>query len=263
MASQQTIKKSPAAPPCGRDSNEGKSTVESHQCNGSSMAPPFSRSRTWGQSVMVVPEPVRRGAGVVKCKSKPFNHIIVSRNWGLLLVVAQSETSCLLDQHSHSDFFQLSVIHANLLQKKKKRMWWRGYPGECQNFKCYFGQNMIEKYQIVSTLEYINSRLPKHIASNPILNKALTSSANAGKCPLILEILLKKTSLCIILIFLTKTSKFNATIQSCSQSFLAMIPRSSSHMVSPFEMKNLSNEKTKALRCLKKFLIYIFYITYT
>lgn len=32
--------------------------------------------------MMAVPQPVRRGAGVVNCKSMPFDHIVIRKNRG-------------------------------------------------------------------------------------------------------------------------------------------------------------------------------------
>lgn len=70
--------KSPAAPPYGHDSNEGKSTTESTGAKTS--CPAVTKAGLWDESMRAVLEPVRRGAGVVRCYSKPFDHIIVCSN---------------------------------------------------------------------------------------------------------------------------------------------------------------------------------------
>lgn len=66
----QYFKKSSAATPYGHDSNEGKSTVVSISAVLLMSHPAVSKAGHYRLEMMAVPEPVRRGAGVVNCQIK-------------------------------------------------------------------------------------------------------------------------------------------------------------------------------------------------
>lgn len=96
--------------------------------------------------MMAEPEPVRRGAGVVNCKSKPSDHIFTCRNWGHLPPNDESQKpAAFLCPHHHFHSTRLTVTllslcHSHKLNKNKLICDMRGIPenadrGFCKAFK--------------------------------------------------------------------------------------------------------------------------------
>lgn len=71
---------------------------------------------------MAVPEPVRRGAGVVNCKSKPFDHIC--KGWSHLLPSNEWKNLLLYCVHD-TTFTHTSQCYSHQLKKKTQNKWMR------------------------------------------------------------------------------------------------------------------------------------------
>lgn len=76
--------------------------------------------------MMAVPEPVRRGAGVVNCKSKPFDHIIICRKWGHLLPSDESQKTCFASFSVSLSSLSLKTSHCHPLSLTQTKIKTKG-----------------------------------------------------------------------------------------------------------------------------------------